>query len=162
MNATEKEQSQRSVSSSSARQPEFKDPGGLRSEETGEDREMELGWKSTARRVISGESAAVPFSNISIHLMPPPKKSEPTIQKYSCTNSSSGGYLLLSPVPASTWYFNKSLFNKRNKRKCNHSEGQSGVRLRCFRREKVKDTQVTNPESTLRHLSEKLRKLWSG
>lgn len=51
MNATEKEQSQRSVSSSSARQSEFKDPGGLRSEETGEDREMELGWKSTARRV---------------------------------------------------------------------------------------------------------------
>lgn len=42
-----------SVSSSSSRQPELKDPGGLRGEETGEDREMELGWKSTARRVIS-------------------------------------------------------------------------------------------------------------
>lgn len=64
MNATEKEQSQRSVSSSSARQSEFKDPGGLRSEETGEDREMELGWKSTARRVISRERVLLYHSAI--------------------------------------------------------------------------------------------------
>lgn len=42
-----------SVFSSTSRQPELKDLGGLKGEVTGEDREMELGWKSTARRVIS-------------------------------------------------------------------------------------------------------------
>lgn len=118
MNATENEQSHRVYFFFIFQTSELKDLGGLKGEVMGKDREMELGWKSTARRVISraNERATGPLSNINIYLMPPPKKSEPTIQKYSCTNSSSGGYLLLSPVPASIRYFNKSLFNKRNKR----------------------------------------------
>lgn len=104
-----------SVSSTSSRQPEFKDPGGLRRNggRQGNGAGMEK-HSQESNQQSKLESATGPFSNINTQLMPPPKKSESTIQKYSCKNSSSGGYLLLSPVPASTRYFNKSLFNKRN------------------------------------------------
>lgn len=104
-----------SVSSTSSKQPELKDPGGLRGNggRQGNGAGMEK-HSQESNQQSKLESATGPFSNINTQLMPPPKKSESMIQKYSCKNSSSGGYLLLSPVPASTRYFNKSLFNKRN------------------------------------------------
>lgn len=117
MNATEKEQSHRvrffyifqTARAQRPRRSQRRGNGGRQRNGAGMEKHSQ---ESNQQSKL--ESATGPFSNINTQLMPPPKKSESTIQKYSCKNSSSGGYLLLSPVPASTRYFNKSLFNKRN------------------------------------------------